>query len=248
MYLSLLNYGYFKLNVTKPCSQDWAAMTPSGAGRHCLSCNKEVIDFSLLNDEQVKTFFINNADQQVCGRFRKTQLERIRINLPGYFFQKKIPGWKKYLVLLLICFGSSLFSIDIRFGNSQGLHAQTPAAVMAHIKTTPQKKHKKKKKHKFTVLKEIIFNGEQIQMIMGGLGLDPDHPREEPMPVCDLKQKKNETNNDSAAKESIAFTNRPVKEDRKPRNKTPFPKMEFILPAALSFRSGRRGGRRGGRK
>ena len=232
--------GYFKLNVTKPCTEDWATMTPTGAGRHCLLCNKDVIDFSVLNDEQVKTFFINNADKQVCGRFRKTQLERIRINLPGYFFQKKIPAWQKYLVMFLICFGSSLFSIDINFGNSQGLHAQTPAAVMAnHTRVKLQKKLKKKKRLKLIALKEVIFSSEKILWVMGGLGLD--HPIEEPMPICDLNQRENKINTDSAVKESIAYTNSPVKEERKPRNKTAFPKMEFILPAALIFGSRRRG-------
>jgi len=235
--------GYFKLNVTKPCTEDWATMVPTGAGRHCLLCNKDVIDFSVLNDEQVKTFFINNGDKPVCGRFRKTQLERIRINLPGYFFRKKIPAWQKYLVMFLICFGNSLFSIDISFGNQQGLYGQTPAAIMTtYTKITPQKKHKKKKKPKCIVSEELMINGEQI--VMGGLGLDPRQPMEEPVPVVIIKEKENKTDNDSAAKESIAFTNEPVKGDRKPHNKTPFPKIEFILPAALNFRTRRRGGRK----
>jgi len=230
--------GYFKLNVTKPCTEDWATMTPTGAGRHCLLCNKDVIDFSVLNDEQVKTFFINNADKQVCGRFRKTQLERIRINLPGYFFQKKIPAWQKYLVMFLICFGSSLFSIDINLGNSQGLHAQTPAAIVAnHTRAKPQKKHKKKKKHKYISIEIAVPFGE---MLSGFTVVTPDRPTEEPVPVCDL-QKESGANTDSAVKESIAYTNSPVKEERKPRNKTAFPKMEFILPAAFSFGSRRRG-------
>lgn len=199
-----------------------------------------MIDFSLLNDEQVKTFFINNSDNQVCGRFRKTQLDRIRIKLPGYFFQKKIPAWKKYLVLFLICFGSSLYSLDISVGNSQGLHAQTPAAVMAnHSKVIPQKKkkHKKKKRDKVIVFATTFRPGE---MISGFTVIRPDRPTEEHVPVCNL-QKENKTNNDSAVKETIAYTNWPVKEERKPRNKTSFPKIEFILPAALSFRPGRRG-------
>ena len=235
--------GYFKLNVTKPCTEDWADMTSTGAGRHCRLCNKEVIDFSVLNDEQVKDFFINNAGNRVCGRFRKTQLERIRINLPGYFFLKKIPAWQKYLVLFLICFGSNLFSIDITIGNHQGLHAQTPAAVMEnHASTMPQKKFKLKKKYKFTGLKATRIPLDI--MIAGMVVPTPVQPIEEPAIVCDLKQKENKTNENSAAKESIASTNLPVKEDRKPRNKTPFPKMEFILPAVLSFRSGRRRGRK----
>jgi hypothetical protein len=239
-----VNSGYFKLNVTKPCTEDWADMTSTGAGRHCQLCNKDVIDFSVLNDDQIKNFFINNAGNPVCGRFRKTQLERIRINLPGYFFQKKLPAWQKYIVVFLICFGSNLFSIDITVGNSQGLYAQTPAAIMVnHTGPVPQKKHKhkKRKKYKFTGMKEISFPGDI--MISGIIGPSPVHPIEEPPPICDLKQKNNKANNDSAVKETIAYTNLPVKEDRKPRNKNPFPAMEFILPAILRLRL-----RRGNRK
>ena len=227
--------GYFKLNVTKPCTEDWATMTPTGAGRHCLLCNKDVIDFSVLNDEQVKTFFINNGDKPVCGRFRKIQLERIRITLPGYFFQKKIPLWQKYLVLFLICFGSSLFSIDINFSSSQGLFAQTPAAIIAnHTSAKLQKKHKKKKRYKHIGVQITI----PLDIIAGFTVIKQDCP--EPVPVRVLSQKENKTN-DSVVKESIAYTNTPVKEDRKPRNKTTFPKMEFLLPAALSLRLRRRG-------
>lgn len=41
------------LSIPTPCHEDWDKMTPTEKGRHCQSCEKEVVDFSLLSDQQI---------------------------------------------------------------------------------------------------------------------------------------------------------------------------------------------------
>jgi hypothetical protein len=64
-------------------------MTPEGKGKFCDSCQKTVIDFSNMSDNQLAQFFKKPASS-VCGRFHQDQLER-EINIP----RKRIP-WVKY--------------------------------------------------------------------------------------------------------------------------------------------------------
>lgn len=63
------------LSIPTPCHEDWDKMTPTEKGRHCQSCEKEVVDFSLLSDQQILDLFAKNK-KGLCGRFRSDQLDR----------------------------------------------------------------------------------------------------------------------------------------------------------------------------
>jgi hypothetical protein len=70
-------------------------MTPVDKGRFCGSCQKQVIDFTSMSDEQLAMFFKKpiqglSKNGSVCGRFMQDQLNR-RIAIP----KKRIP-WVKY--------------------------------------------------------------------------------------------------------------------------------------------------------
>ncbi len=63
-----------KLEIPTPCHENWDNMTPNERGRHCDSCNKTVIDFSLFNDRQLIEF-LTKTKGSICGRLNKFQLE-----------------------------------------------------------------------------------------------------------------------------------------------------------------------------
>jgi hypothetical protein len=65
----------FKLKVAEPCHEDWQNMSPNAKGRHCQSCAKTVVDFSIMTDAEIVSFF-KNKPQNVCGRFAEKQLEK----------------------------------------------------------------------------------------------------------------------------------------------------------------------------
>ena len=52
---------------TKPCSESWTEMTPTECGRHCSKCDKVVLDFGDLSDEQIAER-INNSPEPPCIR------------------------------------------------------------------------------------------------------------------------------------------------------------------------------------
>ena len=62
-----------RLSISKPCSESYQYMSPTQKGRFCASCEKEIIDFTLLTDSQIRQFF-ENQNSAVCGRLKSTQL------------------------------------------------------------------------------------------------------------------------------------------------------------------------------
>ncbi|CAL1520706.1 hypothetical protein [Chitinophaga sp. MM2321] len=61
------------LSIPTPCGENWDKMTDTAAGKHCISCDKTVIDFSLLTDAEIFAV-INNGKGNVCGHFTNDQL------------------------------------------------------------------------------------------------------------------------------------------------------------------------------
>lgn len=89
----------FQLTIPTPCHKNWEAMTPVDKGRFCAACQKQVMDFSNMNDRQVAEFFKKPSTGSVCGRFMPDQLQRDmeipvkRIPWVKYFFQFAIPAF-----------------------------------------------------------------------------------------------------------------------------------------------------------
>lgn len=88
----------FTLSIPTPCHENWDQMTPVEKGRFCASCQKTVIDFTNMTDQQLAAYF-KKPTGSVCGRFVKDQLER-NITVPTkripwlrYFFQFTLPAF-----------------------------------------------------------------------------------------------------------------------------------------------------------
>jgi hypothetical protein len=62
------------LNILKPCTESWDNFRPVANGRFCSSCNKTVVDFTMMNDSQILDFF-KNEHHHLCGRFAPGQLK-----------------------------------------------------------------------------------------------------------------------------------------------------------------------------
>src|SRR5579871_104951 len=85
-----------QLQVARPCHENWTNMTDSDKGRFCLSCQKEVIDFTTMSDQQILAQ-ISRASAGFCGRFNNEQLNRdIKED------KKPRLNWYKYLVHVTI--------------------------------------------------------------------------------------------------------------------------------------------------
>jgi hypothetical protein len=89
---------YLHITIPKPCTQAWDSMESTADDKHCLACNKTVIDFSNKTDEEIKNYFTNHPGK-VCGNFRQEQIDIFQ--KPTYTNSISIFS---VIVLFLMCF------------------------------------------------------------------------------------------------------------------------------------------------
>ncbi len=95
----------FQLSIPEPCHQSWQGMTPTQQGRFCSACAKEVVDFSMMTDDEVLNYFNNKKDDNVCGRVLPSQLERAIA--PSHLPVKKRFWYWHYITLLFLFFSKT---------------------------------------------------------------------------------------------------------------------------------------------
>ncbi|NCT73878.1 MAG: T9SS type A sorting domain-containing protein [Chitinophagaceae bacterium] len=86
-----------KLEIENPCTENWHNMMPDEKGRFCLSCTKQVVDFSKMTDQELIRFFKQNRKTDMCGQLSDWQLNRVLIESPRrrwlpYFLQATLPA------------------------------------------------------------------------------------------------------------------------------------------------------------
>jgi hypothetical protein len=69
-----------QLKIDEPCHENWQAMTPNEQGRFCGSCQKTVVDFSVMTDQEILDY-ISKASHDMCGRLSKDQVNK-EIRMP----------------------------------------------------------------------------------------------------------------------------------------------------------------------
>ncbi|WP_029271865.1 energy transducer TonB [Flavobacterium sp. KJJ] len=107
----------FKITIPEPCHENWDKMTPNENGHFCLSCAKTVIDFTEMLPQEIQHFFIQNQNNKICGRFKKSQLDSIIIQIPSQVLHTQTHYHKMFLLALFIAMGTTLFSCQDRDGN-----------------------------------------------------------------------------------------------------------------------------------
>ncbi|WP_080058800.1 carboxypeptidase-like regulatory domain-containing protein [Spirosoma aerolatum] len=72
-----------QLTIQAPCQQSWQDMKPDEGGRFCMHCEKTVVDFTAMTDQQIASIMAQTTNAG-CGRFRQSQLNRsLRVSAPA---------------------------------------------------------------------------------------------------------------------------------------------------------------------
>lgn len=59
---------FIKIQVSTPCHEKWEHMQTAAQGNFCNACQKTVIDFTKMTDNQLMEYF-KKPGTNVCGRF-----------------------------------------------------------------------------------------------------------------------------------------------------------------------------------
>lgn len=153
-----------QISIPKACHEDWNQMTPGERGRFCSMCKKTVLDFSEKTDEEILDFISAHRNENLCGRFRTDQLEHdfSRIELPLPVYRSPLSFLNAFLVALLFCFGTTLFSCNVP------AKPPTPAVVGAMVTEIPVENIPD------TVASKSIFIQEDFKgEVMGDIWIPP---------------------------------------------------------------------------
>lgn len=109
----------YKISIPQPCREDWNKMMTNENGRFCMSCSKTVTDFTSMLPEEIQHFFIQNQNERICGRFRKSQLNYITIQVPSHILYSQTNYYKIFFLALFVTMGTTLFSCSDKDGNKK---------------------------------------------------------------------------------------------------------------------------------
>jgi len=115
------------IQIPEPCHEDWNKMSPADQGRYCQSCCKEVVDFSMMTDQQI-IHFLSKPRGKTCGNFNSDQLNRI-ITEPATPAKKKF--WAMMLSFLLPLFVVNKGKAQRTLGKVRVVHDTTQAVDLA---------------------------------------------------------------------------------------------------------------------
>lgn len=124
-----------KITIPQPCTENWNKMSPSENGRFCLSCSKTVVDFTSMLPDEIQHFFIQNQNERICGRFRKSQLDSITVQIPNRILYAQTNYYKMFLLALFIAMGTTLFSCQSKDGNKKKIEKVEVVADTTKEKT-----------------------------------------------------------------------------------------------------------------
>jgi hypothetical protein len=106
-----------QINIPVPCHENWNTMTEAEKGRFCGVCQKTVIDFSVMNEQEIIHFFSEKKQTEyICGRFKESQLNTAS-------WKNRISQKLRYFALaLLMAFGIPKISKAQLHKNSDEKH------------------------------------------------------------------------------------------------------------------------------
>ncbi|RAR73898.1 carboxypeptidase-like regulatory domain-containing protein [Flavobacterium aciduliphilum] len=64
----------FNIQIDKPCAEDFKTFTKTVNGGYCNSCQKNVVDFTAMSDDEILNYF-STEKSKTCGLFLESQLK-----------------------------------------------------------------------------------------------------------------------------------------------------------------------------
>ncbi len=102
------------LSIPEPCNEDFSKMTPTERGAFCSKCKIDTFDFRDLSNYEINKIILKNQGKHLCGQFTDGQLKSLNTGFSNWKNQQKKTFRSKFVFALLLVFGLSLFSCDVK--------------------------------------------------------------------------------------------------------------------------------------
>jgi hypothetical protein len=133
-----------RLKIETPCHEDWTKMSPNKDGRHCGLCDKTVIDFTVMSQEEITNYLTHNSKAQICGRILVPRKKETAIQIKLNQLYKNIEHQIRFKPLRISLLGS-LSLIMLISGCTEN-----------HKSDDPNKQQVRRIKHTDTLIEEPI--------------------------------------------------------------------------------------------
>ena len=135
----------FSIKIPSPCHEDWNQMLPAEQGRFCQACEKTVVDFSQMSDEQVLNYFKlkQQTSERVCGRFRAEQVSK-PVSFQWQKWPQSLQRFAMALVAVVLLGGTSACNPvdqtvgDVVFVEEDTLQLATPIDTLSGEVAVPE--------------------------------------------------------------------------------------------------------------
>jgi hypothetical protein len=115
-----------QITQPQPCHEPWGNMSPVANGRFCSSCNKAVVDFTAMTNQQIIDH-LSAAPGNLCGRISALQFNEVNHQLAEQL-PVKAGLWKR--MLLTVTMLASLSYVKGQTAAPTVKTEQTPASVV----------------------------------------------------------------------------------------------------------------------
>lgn len=145
------------ISIPEPCHENWDKMSTSEKGKFCGSCQKNVVDFTKSSDRAI--FLAYKEDENLCGRFKVSQLDREMI----------IPKEKKSLWMIAAATAFTFLGLGNHTAKAQG----KPRIVQTDKKTIPPNAYEDKDNPEIQIEGKIFIdeknpNFEDVAIFIDG--------------------------------------------------------------------------------
>lgn len=97
----------YNININTPCSEKFDNFKKTRGGGYCFSCQKEVTDFTKMNDNEILSY-LSNSKEKTCGRFNEAQLKTYTHTIASNSKQKSLGiGLASFSLLSLLSINES---------------------------------------------------------------------------------------------------------------------------------------------
>lgn len=129
-----------KIQIDKPCHENWEEMTLKEKGRFCGACKKIVLDMTKYNDQEIISFF-KEKKYDVCGQLETNQIDRELI--PNH--ESKLSRLKKSLIAASLA------------GIIAGLNTVTAQSSLVRVETSDKKESDQNQKDEYNIDETVVF-------------------------------------------------------------------------------------------
>lgn len=106
-----------KIGIPNPCSENWNEMKTTERGAYCGKCQFDVIDFTAMQPEEIRSTLKVRSGQKTCGHISNTQMDMVNTNYHLWQNQSVTVFRSKFLYACVLAFGLTLFTgCDSPFG------------------------------------------------------------------------------------------------------------------------------------